>query len=425
MTQDWPVKPDYDPTWRSFKGRTDFIPHPSALEGAAELKWRSIYQRPDPVASLPDVAEPIALPLPPVAHPPAAPQAILPREVQAPAPLVPDSVPSVRSPDPTFEPAPSPNHPMADYSAFRVPTPIPTTPVEKLVSLYPQTNAAAMAPASPKRSKRRWTSRPIGIATIVGCIVVAALAFIVVPKMLSSPASLKTMFTAPMLVLRAVGPGTIANVSVTIGQAVEPSTVLLTIHTDPLSDSALDDLKTRLAQAKARQAALDDAPTPTSTARRPKDAAASFQVYDTDHPPPTQRQKDAAAAEVDRLQKAVANAGGSGAADQPILAGVHGIVWSLDAQTGGHLLAGDPLAQLADCGRSFLVVQGNAATLKAGQTVLIRMPGVRPFHGTVRASNGIAEPANTLVVDPTGFSAVAPNACPVGTTAEIQAESRS
>ena len=418
MTQDWPVKPDYDPTWRSFKGRTDFVPHPSALHGKKELAWRSIYQRADDIGA----PSPVEYSPTPVADR----EAIWPATGEAPTPLIPDSVPSVRSPHPIFEPAVLPNQPMADSPALRVPAPVPTTSVEKLASLYPQAAASAASPTRPKRLTRRWASRPVGIATIAGCIVAAALAFIVVPKMLSGPAPLKTMFTAPMLVLRAVGPGTIANVSVTIGQAVEPSTSLLTIRTDPPSDSAVDDLKARLTQAKARQAALDD-PTPitaASTARRPKDAATPSQVNDTDHPPPTQRQKDAAAAEVDRLQKAIVSAGGNGPVDQPILAGVHGIVWSLDAQTGGHLKAGDPLAQLADCGRSFLVVQGPMASLKAGQTVLIRMPGVRPFHGTVRPSNGVAEPANTLVVDPTGFSAVAPNACPVGTTAEIQPETR-
>jgi hypothetical protein len=355
--------------------------------------------------------------------PPMAPVSLWP---ESPIPLIPESVPSVRSPDPVFEPAMRPNQPMADYSAFRVPAPIPTTPVEKLASLYPPAEAPAALPSRPKRRTRPWITRPIGIATIVGCVVAAGLGLVVVPKMLSRPPALKTMFTAPMMVLRAVGPGSIASVAVTIGQAVEPSTVLLTIRTDPLSDSAIDDLKARLAQAKARQAALDEPPPPVGSpaSRRPKDAAASFQVYDASNPPPTQRQKDAAAAEVDRLQKALTAAGGNGIVNQPILAGVHGIVWSLDAQTGGHLQARDPLAQLADCGRSFLAVQSSIAPLKAGQTVLIRMPGVRPFHGTVRASSGVAEPANTLVVDPTGFSAVAPNACPVGTTAEIEPEQR-
>jgi hypothetical protein len=48
------------------------------------------------------------------------------------------------------------------------------------------------------------------------------------------------------------------------------------------------------------------------------------------------------------------------------------------------------------------------------------MAGLRPFRGVVRPSAGVAEPANTMVVDPTGFAAVAPNACPVGSSAEIQ-----
>jgi biotin carboxyl carrier protein len=317
--------------------------------------------------------------------------------------FVPDTFPAVRSPHPTFEPAIPPDGPTTpvDYTAYRVPAPIPTTPVGKLAAMYRRTDAPP-GPARPKRPKRPWATRPAGMASIVGVVVLAALLFVVVPKLLGTPPVLKTMFTAPMLVLRAVGPGAVTNVAVTIGQAVEPSTVLLTIHANPLTDAAVDDLKTRLTQARLRQTVLD---APGAT-------------------PATGRQKDAAAAEVDQLQKAIAAAGGSGTGDQTILAGVRGVVWSLDAQAGAKLKAGDPLAQLADCGRAFLVMQGAQSALKAGQTVLIRMPNVRPFHGTVRPSAGVAEPPNTLVVDPTGFNAAAPNACPVGATAEIQPESR-
>jgi biotin carboxyl carrier protein len=371
------------------------------------MAWPHIYI---PVAAPPPTENlPVAAPPPPVEQywdkpeiaPEAAPAPWTPPAVEeAPARFVPRSVPAMLSPDPIFEPAIPIDGaaPPVDYTAFRVPTPIPTTPVGKLAALYPKTEAQVKP--RPKRRTRPWATRPVGMASIVGVIVFAALAFVVVPKMIATPPTLKTMFTAPMLVLRAVGPGEITNVAVSIGQPVDPSTVLLTIHASPLSDTAVDDLKTKLAQARARQAALDS---PGIT-------------------PATSRQKDAAAAEVEQLQRTIAAASGSGTVDQPILAGVRGIVWSLDAQAGAKLQAGDPLAQLADCGRAFLVIQGASSTLKAGQTVLIRMPGVRPFHGTVRPSAGVAEPPNALVIDPTGFNAASPNACPVGATAEIQPE---
>ncbi len=379
----------YDPTWRSFKGKTVFTPHPSALEAGQDLAWPHVYAPLDtkqPAAAAPDNAAAIQ---------PAVPEAPLPVH-----PLVPDSAPDQGSPYPTSETA-SPRDgeaPPVDETVSSVPTPIPTAPAGKLATLYVRPETAV--PPRPKRRGRPWAARPVGMASLAGAVVVAALIFVVIPKLLFTPPTLKTMFTAPMLVLRAVGPGSVTSVGVSIAQAVEPSTVLLTIHANPLSDAAVEDLKTRLAQARAREMALDAL------------GAA----------PATSRQKDAAAAEVDQLQKAIAAAGGSGTGDQPILAGVRGIVWALDAQPGTRLKAGDPLAQLADCGRAFLVVQGATSALRAGQTVLIRMPDVRPFHGTVRPSSGVAEPQNTLVIDPTGFAAAAPNACPVGVTAEVQPE---
>jgi hypothetical protein len=345
MTQGWPGQTGYDPTWRPFKGKTIFAPHPSSLETVQELTWPHAYI---PVA--PPAAEEATSPDAPAE---AAPEAWPPAVAEAPPnPFVPDSIPSMRSPHPTFEPAipPDGDAPPIDYTAYRVPTPIPVTPVGKLTALYQKTETPA--PPRPKRRTRPWATRPAGMASIAGAIVATALIFVVVPNMLATPPTLKTMFTAPMLVLRAAGPGEITNVAVSIGQPVEPATVLLTLHAGPLSDA------------------------------------------------------------------------GGGGADQPIRAGVRGIVWSLDAQAGAKLQTGDPLAQLADCGRAFLVMQGAPSTLKAGQTVLIRMPGVRPFHGTVRPSAGVAEPPNTLVIDPTGFNAASPNACPVGATAEIQPETQ-
>ena len=115
-----------------------------------------------------------------------------------------------------------------------------------------------------------------------------------------------------------------------------------------------------------------------------------------------------------------ADANGSPAAEQPVRAGIGGQVSALDAKPGAHLLGGAPLAQLADCGRAFLLPQDPGQTLAPGQTVVIRMQGMAPFRGAVRRSAGVAEPADTLVIDPTGLAAVAPNACPVGAGADIR-----
>jgi hypothetical protein len=319
MTQDWPVRSEYDPTWRSFKGKTAFAPHPFALETAEELAWPHVYV---PVSAPPEPeADPAPLDLTVFQAAPA--------DEVAPAPAPPERAPQAAAPGrsaaPIFEP-PIPvdgRAPTMDYEAFRLHTPRQTTPVGKLAGLYASPTPSA-AP-KPKPEARPWAARPAGIASIAAAaiaIVAAAVIFVVAPGMRGHPAPLKTMFTAPMLVLRAAGPGEVTSVAVTI------------------------------------------------------------------------------------------------------LAGVRGVVWSLDAQAGAKLQAGDPLVQLADCGRAFLVMQAAPSTLKAGQTVLIRMPGVRPFHGTVRPSAGVAEPPNTLVIDPTGFNAASPNTCPVGVTAEIQPETQ-
>ena len=352
MTQDWPIRTEYDPTWRSFKGRTAFAPHPFSVETAADLAWPHPYV---PVQAPPEAGTDAAPQEPPVFQLTAADEVAAPVAPAPPQP-VPPSISAERPAAPLFEP-PIPadgRAPATDYEAFRLHTPPKTTPVGKLAGLY--ANPQPSMPPPPQREVRPWAARPAGIASIAAAaiaIVAAAVIFVVAPGMRSNPAPLKTMFTAPMLVLRAAGPGEVISVPVTIGQPVEPATVLLTLRSTRLS-----------------------------------------------------------------------GAGGAAPVEQPILSGVRGVVWSLDAQAGAKLQAGDPLVQLADCGRAFLVMQAAPTTMKAGQTVLIRMPGVRPFHGTVRPSAGVAEPPNTLVIDPTGFNAASPNACPVGVTAEVQPETQ-
>ena len=46
----------------------------------------------------------------------------------------------------------------------------------------------------------------------------------------------------------------------------------------------------------------------------------------------------------------------SGGADQPVLAGVHGVVRSVETVPGAELAAGSPLVRLQDCDRAFLTV---------------------------------------------------------------------
>lgn len=299
-----------------------------------------------------------------------------------------------RAPPPATPAAPAAPAPDRAASA-PAPTPAVVTLPPKLSTLYrgPQHNAAT------RRARRlpRWATRPAGVAAAAATLLIAAVAAIILPRVFLTAETATALFTAPMLVLRAVAAGEVTNVAVTIGQPVEPATPLLTIHVDPLPDAALGELRSRLTQARARQSALDD---PSAT-------------------PAMRRQ---AAAEIDQLQRAIANTTTAGAVNQPILAGIRGVVWSLDAAAGARLSAGDPLVQLADCGRAFLVLRDGGGALQAGQTVVIRMPGLRPFHGIVRPSAGAAEPPNTMVIDPTGFAAVAPGACPVGTSAEIQVE---
>lgn len=310
------------------------------------------------------------------------------------AQVIPDAAVILPEPHSPNDPPQSPGLPAETpttptHLAFQNTTPLAPLQAAELAALY---GSNAPREAKPDRLKPR---RPRGkrVATVAALIAIAAVAgvgFVVLPKMLAAPETIQAQFTAPMLVLRAVASGAVRTVAVTVGQAVEPKTVLLTIRTDTQTDPTLTDLQSRLSSAQVRLGRVSDAPSDG-------------------------RQRDAATAEVNSLQKAV-----SSTDDRPVVAGVRGVVWSLDTQTGLHLEAGDPLIQLADCGRAFMVVRDAASHFKAGQTVLITMPSLRPFHGTVRASSGVAEPPNTLVIDPTGFAAASGNACPVGVTAQVQ-----
>ena len=107
--------------------------------------------------------------------------------------------------------------------------------------------------------------------------------------------------------------------------------------------------------------------------------------------------------------------------DQPILAGVHGVVRSVETVPGADIAAGTPLIRLYDCDRAFLTVPAGAP-LQASQTVQVKLHDLAPLAGTVRPSSGIMEPTNALVI---GLPAGAMSAvCPVGATAEVTPAAR-
>ena len=102
--------------------------------------------------------------------------------------------------------------------------------------------------------------------------------------------------------------------------------------------------------------------------------------------------------------------------DRPVLAGVHGMIRSVETVPGAALVAGAPLVRLQDCDRAFLTVPP-AAKLQAGQTVQVKLPDQKPFAGKVRASAGVMEPPDSLVIglDPGTVTA----SCPVGRSATV------
>jgi hypothetical protein len=102
--------------------------------------------------------------------------------------------------------------------------------------------------------------------------------------------------------------------------------------------------------------------------------------------------------------------------DRTVLAGVHGVVRSVETVPGADLIAGTPLARIHDCDRAFVTVPPTAK-LVAGESVRVKLPNYAVLTGTVRPSAGIMEPPNALVIG------LPPNAiagaCPVGATASV------
>ena len=105
--------------------------------------------------------------------------------------------------------------------------------------------------------------------------------------------------------------------------------------------------------------------------------------------------------------------------EKPVLAGVNGMVRSVETVPGADLSAGAPLVRLQDCDRAFLTVPAGVP-LTPGQQVQVKLANLPMFAGTVRESAGIMEPPNALVVG------LAPGAvagvCPVGASALVTPE---
>ena len=217
-------------------------------------------------------------------------------------------------------------------------------------------------------------------------------------------------FNAPMMVLRAANLGRVTSVAVSNGQSVEPSTVLMTLRSDPPPDPAATLLRDRLEAARNRLASLDDAlaqSTPNTDAGRARLAD-------------LRRQRVTAATDAAQLQDGVANIPPKVATDVPVRAGVHGVVRSLETQNGATIAAGAPLVRMLDCDHAFLTTAPEA-TLHPGDVVAVRLPNLPPVAATVRRSSGIAEPTDALVIAPAvgAFIGQLSGSCPIGATATV------
>ena len=288
----------------------------------------------------------------------------------------------------------------------------------------PQADAAAARrrtfvrpPEAPRaRTAKRspswiWAARG-GLVFLVIALPLAGAAYMLLPGRILQPPSATAVFTAPTLVLRAAAAGRVASVDTREGAAVQPETVLLTIHADPRPDPAAAALRSRLDAARARVESLD---TQIVQAGRAPGYAEAARVRLAD----LRRLQAGATAERDQLEQAVATAPPQGHSDLVVRARIRGFVRTLEAAAGLDTVAGAPLAQLIDCDKAFLVPRDSPVRLHAGERVDIRIAGLIAFYGMVRASAGISEPPGSLVIDPVGLKDVAAGACPLGAEASI------
>ena len=256
------------------------------------------------------------------------------------------------------------------------------------------------------RTRRFLNPAVLGSAALaLTVLVTCAVLLLLLPRLSASRAPVQALFNAPMMVVRASRSGRITALAVTAGQAVAPDATLLVLHTDPPPDPAASVLRAQLEAAKTRVAALDDTlaqPAPATDAGRARNAD-------------LRRQRETAALDVARLQDQVAQIVTKPAIDIPVRAGVHGIVRSLEAQSGMDVTTGLPLIRLLDCDHAFLTLAPNGQ-MKAGQDVKVSLPGQPPFSAKIRPSRGVAEPPDSYVV---GLDPAQLASCPVGAAATV------
>ena len=262
--------------------------------------------------------------------------------------------------------------------------------------------ATEQAAAKRVQVRRRWLTA-VGLA-VVG--IVAAAGVILAPRLLhGSDKPIQAVFNAPMMVLRAAGAGRITGIPVKAGQKVDPSTLLLTLQLDPVPDPEVASLQVQSEAARDKLAALD------------LSLAQPVQPTDTrSHIADLKREREAAANDLQAVQEKIAQATPPRGVERPVLAGVNGVIRSLETAPGSEVGPGTPLVRLLDCDHPFLTL-APGAKLQPGQPVRVSLPDHATVMATVRPSSGISEPANSLVI---GLNNTAlGGSCPVGTAATV------
>ena len=400
-------EPADHPDWSDSGGGVAFALHPAHLQPGAEMARLPAFE-PTRQRFTAYLGAPIA---PPWVSPYRTPRWALPLAERRMV-LTPQEMPaSPAAATPSIGVAPQDGAPARPYAALPPPVHL-WTPAAAPFDPYPpfaqpefaEEPDAPQPPRGLPRHWKRWAAAAVGLLAAAG--VAAAL---VVPRMLT-PGPITAVFTAPRLILRAAADGQVGTVVVKTGEAVQPDTTLLTIRRGPAPTATALALRAQLAATRTRVATLDAA-----MAQPSADTGDASRLRQSEQ----QRLRNSAVAVIEQLRIALAANTPRPSPDSPIQAGVRGVVLSLDARPGGNTAKDAPLVQLLDCGRAFLTLRPNGATLHAGQSVEVSLPPLPPFLGTIRTSAGIAEPANALVVAPTGLPA---GTCPVGRTATITPE---
>jgi hypothetical protein len=142
-------------------------------------------------------------------------------------PYLVDAIDDLAVAEPDVAAAPAPVHPdlLSGWTAAEP---------DRLAETGPQSQPMDTWADNPAPSEAHTSRRRIG-----GLVLLVALAALVIglgvgflPGLLGGGGAMTGLFNAPMLVIRASQPGRVSVVFVQPGQSVQPSTVLLTLHTD-------------------------------------------------------------------------------------------------------------------------------------------------------------------------------------------------